>query len=88
MRHIGATLPSMPHIRMTVDMLRAVGAQVDDPGDGGEPNVWRVAPGALLGRDLIVEPDLSNAQPFLAAALVTGGRVTIPDWPRAHHPAR
>lgn len=80
-RHVGAALPSMPHIRMTVDMLRIAGAQVDTPESGGEPNVWRVTPGALLGRDLIVEPDLSNAQPFLAAALVTGGRVTIPDWP-------
>lgn len=80
-RHIGAALPSMPHIRMTVDMLRSAGAQVDTPESGGEPNVWRVTPGALLGRDLVVEPDLSNAQPFLAAALVTGGRVTIPDWP-------
>ncbi|WP_327369765.1 3-phosphoshikimate 1-carboxyvinyltransferase [Streptomyces sp. NBC_01217] len=80
-RHTGDKLPSMPHIRMTVDMLRAVGAQVDEPETGGEPNVWRVSPSALLGRDLTVEPDLSNAQPFLAAALVTGGRVTIPDWP-------
>ncbi|MBB1258663.1 3-phosphoshikimate 1-carboxyvinyltransferase [Streptomyces alkaliterrae] len=80
-RHVGGTLPSMPHIRMTVDMLRAAGAQVDTPESGGEANVWRVTPGALLGRDLVVEPDLSNAQPFLAAALVTGGRVTIPDWP-------
>ncbi|MDJ1135573.1 3-phosphoshikimate 1-carboxyvinyltransferase [Streptomyces iconiensis] len=80
-RHTGRTLPSTPHIRMTVDMLRAAGAQVDAPEDGGEPNVWRVTPGALLGRDVTVEPDLSNAQPFLAAALVTGGRVTVPDWP-------
>ncbi|WJV46294.1 3-phosphoshikimate 1-carboxyvinyltransferase [Streptomyces flavofungini] len=80
-RHVGSALPSMPHIRMTVDMLRACGAQVDTPEAGGEPNVWRVTPGALLGRDLTVEPDLSNAQPFLAAALITGGRVTIPDWP-------
>ncbi|MEU5218986.1 3-phosphoshikimate 1-carboxyvinyltransferase [Streptomyces sp. NPDC020807] len=80
-RHVGATLPSLPHIRMTVEMLRSVGAQVDEPEHGGEPNVWRVAPSALRGRDLVVEPDLSNAQPFLAAALVTGGRVTIPDWP-------
>lgn len=80
-RHVGGNLPSMPHIRMTVDMLRVVGAQVDEPETGGEPNVWRVSPSALLGRDLIVEPDLSNAQPFLAAALVTGGRVTVPDWP-------
>ncbi|MFG3348016.1 3-phosphoshikimate 1-carboxyvinyltransferase [Streptomyces sp. NPDC048018] len=80
-RHVGDRLPSLPHIRMTVDMLRAVGAQVDEPEHGGEPDVWRVAPSALLGRDLVVEPDLSNAQPFLAAALVTGGRVTVPDWP-------
>ncbi|GGT09562.1 3-phosphoshikimate 1-carboxyvinyltransferase 1 [Streptomyces kurssanovii] len=80
-RHVGGRLPSMPHIRMTVDMLRAVGAQVDEPQTGGEPDVWRVSHSALLGRDLTIEPDLSNAQPFLAAALVTGGRVTIPDWP-------
>ncbi|MFD6426567.1 3-phosphoshikimate 1-carboxyvinyltransferase [Streptomyces sp. NPDC060198] len=80
-RHVGSALPSMPHIRMTVEMLRAVGAQVDEPETGGEPDVWRVAPSALLGRDLTIEPDLSNAQPFLAAALVTGGRVTVRDWP-------
>jgi 3-phosphoshikimate 1-carboxyvinyltransferase len=80
-RHVGTALPSMPHIRMTVEMLRAAGVQVDAPEDGGEPDVWRVTPGALLGRDLLVEPDLSNAQPFLAAALVTGGRVTVTDWP-------
>jgi 3-phosphoshikimate 1-carboxyvinyltransferase len=80
-RHTGSSLPSMPHIRMTVDMLRAVGAQVDTPESGGEADVWRVTPGALLGRDIVIEPDLSNAQPFLAAALITGGRVTIPDWP-------
>ncbi len=81
-RHTGTALPSMPHIRMTVEMLRAAGAQVDTPEAGGEPNVWRVAPSALLGRDMVVEPDLSNAQPFLAAALITGGTVTVPDWPR------
>ncbi|MFF5445102.1 3-phosphoshikimate 1-carboxyvinyltransferase [Streptomyces sp. NPDC012888] len=81
-RHVGGNLPSMPHIRMTVEMLRAAGAQVDTPEAGGEKDVWRVAPCALLGRDLVVEPDLSNAQPFLAAAMITGGTVTIPDWPR------
>ncbi|MDX3077696.1 3-phosphoshikimate 1-carboxyvinyltransferase [Streptomyces sp. NPDC088354] len=80
-RHTGPTLPSLPHIRMTVEMLRHAGAKVDTPENGGEPNVWRVDPSALLGVDLTIEPDLSNAQPFLAAALVTGGRVVIPDWP-------
>ncbi|WUD73298.1 3-phosphoshikimate 1-carboxyvinyltransferase [Streptomyces sp. NBC_00510] len=81
-RHTGPTLPSLPHIKMTVEMLRHAGAKVDTPENGGEPDVWRVDAGALLGVDLTVEPDLSNAQPFLAAALVTGGRVVIPDWPR------
>jgi 3-phosphoshikimate 1-carboxyvinyltransferase len=80
-RHSGGTVPSLPHIRMTVEMLRAAGAQVDAPEDGGEPDVWRVSPGALLGRDIVVEPDLSNAAPFLAAALVTGGTVIVRDWP-------
>jgi 3-phosphoshikimate 1-carboxyvinyltransferase len=80
-RNTGGPVPSLPHIRMTVDMLRAAGAQVDAPEDGGEPNVWRVAPCALLGRDVVIEPDLSNAAPFLAAALVTGGRVAVRDWP-------
>ncbi|WP_037573040.1 3-phosphoshikimate 1-carboxyvinyltransferase [Phaeacidiphilus oryzae] len=80
-RHVGAPVPSLPHIRMTVDMLRLAGAQVDAPEDGGEPDVWRVTPGALLGRDMVVEPDLSNAAPFLAAALVTAGTVTVRDWP-------
>lgn len=81
-RHVGGPVPSLPHIRMTVEMLRLVNAQVDAPEDGGEKDVWRVTPGALLGRDMVVEPDLSNAAPFFAAALVTGGRVTVRDWPR------
>ncbi|GAA2752188.1 3-phosphoshikimate 1-carboxyvinyltransferase [Kitasatospora cinereorecta] len=81
-RNIGETVPSLPHIRMTVDMIRKAGGQVDAPEDGGEKDVWRVTPGALIGRDLVVEPDLSNAAPFFAAALVTGGRVTVRDWPK------
>jgi 3-phosphoshikimate 1-carboxyvinyltransferase len=81
-RNTGGTVPSLPHIRMTVDMVRKAGGQVDAPEDGGEKDIWRVTPGALIGRDLVVEPDLSNAAPFFAAALVTGGRVTVRDWPR------
>ncbi len=76
-RHVGAAMPSLPHVAMTVAMLRDAGALVED----AEADVWRVEPGPLHPDVIMVEPDLSNAAPFLAAALVTGGRVTIADWP-------
>jgi 3-phosphoshikimate 1-carboxyvinyltransferase len=76
-RHVGEPVPSLPHIEMTVDVLRAAGVSVDD----SEPNTWRVAPGTVRARDVTVEPDLSNAAPFLAAAMVTGGTVTVAGWP-------
>jgi 3-phosphoshikimate 1-carboxyvinyltransferase len=75
--HDGKPVPSLPHIDMTVQMLREAGVAVDD----SEPNTWRVDPGPIESRDWVVEPDLSNATPFLAAAAVTGGSVTIPGWP-------
>ncbi|GAA3843909.1 3-phosphoshikimate 1-carboxyvinyltransferase [Saccharothrix violaceirubra] len=75
-RHVGPPVPSLPHIEMTVATLRAAGVTVTV----GE-NVWRVEPGPIAGRVWDVEPDLSNATPFLAAAAVTGGSVTIPGWP-------
>ncbi|WP_433265238.1 3-phosphoshikimate 1-carboxyvinyltransferase [Actinosynnema sp. CS-041913] len=75
--HDGQPVPSLPHIEMTVSMLRDAGVVVDD----SLPNVWRVEPGAVDGREWRIEPDLSNATPFLAAAAVTGGEVTIPGWP-------
>src|ERR1700749_3374551 len=75
-------VPSLPHIEMTGRMLRDAGAVVET-GDGDRPEFWRVAPGPLNLGDFTVEPDLSNAGPFLAAALVTGGSVTIRDWPEA-----
>ncbi len=83
--HRGPRLPSAPHVAMTVRMLREAGAQVDAWTAGRDPAVpdrWRVHPGELRPRAIVVEPDLSNAAPFLAAALVTGGSVTIADWPR------
>ncbi|MGH3278094.1 MAG: 3-phosphoshikimate 1-carboxyvinyltransferase, partial [Trebonia sp.] len=79
-RHSGPPVPSLPHIEMTVAMLRNAGAQVD-VGAGERPDHWVVRPGRLNLGDFTVEPDLSNAGPFLAAALVTGGSVTIRDWP-------
>jgi 3-phosphoshikimate 1-carboxyvinyltransferase len=74
----GRRVPSRPHLDMTVECLRRAGAQVEEP----EPGTWSVAPGPLSLGAVEVEPDLSNAGPFLAAALVTGGTVTVPRWPR------
>ena len=83
-RHEGPPVPSAPHIAMTVRMLRAAGADVAElvSGPDTRPDAWRVRPGRLDLGAVTVEPDLSNAGPFLAAALVTGGTVTIGDWPR------
>ena len=78
--HRGGSLPSMPHIEMTVAMLRDFGADVTvDPA----AQTWSVKAGALHGKDLVIEPDLSNASPFLSIAMVCGGSITISDWPRA-----
>jgi 3-phosphoshikimate 1-carboxyvinyltransferase len=77
--HKGGLLPSMPHIEMTVDMLRSFRAQVevDDAVQS-----WSVKSGKLHGQELVIEPDLSNAAPFLSLAMVCGGSVTIADWPK------
>ncbi|BCJ60426.1 3-phosphoshikimate 1-carboxyvinyltransferase [Micromonospora endophytica] len=77
-RHVGPPVPSAPHLRMTVRMLRAAGAAVDD----ATADVWVVEPGPLTGRGWEIEPDLSGALPFFAAAMVTGGEVTLQGWPR------
>ncbi len=77
-RHLGPPVPSRPHLDMTVAALRARGVEVDD----STQDVWVVTPGPVAAHDVAVEPDLSNAAPFLAAALVTGGEVTVRDWPR------
>ena len=77
LRHTGRTLPSLPHIAMTVEVLRAAGVHVDD----STPDMWQVEPGPVAAREVRVEPDLSNAAPFLCAALVAGGSVRVPGWP-------
>lgn len=76
-RHDGKPVPSQPHLDMSVGMLRERGVQVDD----SEPNRWVVAPGPIRALDTAIEPDLSNAAPFLAAAVITGGSVTVTGWP-------
>ncbi len=78
-KHVGGALPSMPHIEMTVQMLRDFGATVTVDKNA---NTWRVEPGKLKAQDLVIEPDLSNAAPFMSIAMVCGGSVTIADWPK------
>ncbi|MFV0433885.1 MAG: 3-phosphoshikimate 1-carboxyvinyltransferase [Leucobacter sp.] len=75
--HTGERLPSLPHIEMTLETLRARGVEVDSPARGE----WVVKPGPIQPLEVRIEPDLSNAAPFLAAALATGGSVTVPHWP-------
>ena len=77
--HDGRPVPSSPHIEMTVAVLRQHGVEVDDR----EPNRWRVDPGPVRAVDAEIEPDLSNAAPFLAVGAVTGGTVTVRGWPRS-----
>jgi len=77
--HQGDSLPSLPHIDMTLHCLRGrgVAAEMVSPG------IWEVAPGAIAGVEVAIEPDLSNAAPFLSAALITGGSVSISGWPES-----
>ena len=76
--HVGDHLPSMPHIEMTIDCLRKRGVEASQTG----PASWRVEPGEISGGEIRIEPDLSNAGPFLAAAMVAGGSVKISNWPK------
>lgn len=76
--HTGAPIPSAPHVTMTVEVLRDAGVAVDDSA----PEAWEVEHSEVHALDVEVEPDLSNAAAFLAAAMVTGGRVEVPGWPQ------
>ena len=76
--HVGEHLPSMPHIEMTIDCLRKRGVEASQTG----PASWAVEPGEISGGEISIEPDLSNAGPFLAAAMVAGGSVKISNWPK------
>ena len=77
-RHAGPPVPSLPHIAMTVDCLRRRGVEVEEG-----PDRWRVLPGPIAAREVRIEPDLSNAAPFLMLAMTSGGTVTVPGWPDA-----
>ena len=77
LRHIGEELPSLPHIEMTLQTLRERGVDAKTVDE----RTWRVEPGYIQGGRRVIEPDLSNAGPFLAAAMVCSGKVSIPNWP-------
>ena len=77
LHHSGARLPSIPHIDMTVEALAHRGVHVERPAQGE----WIVPAGPVRGKDVAIEPDLSNAAPFLALGAATGGRATVTDWP-------
>lgn len=79
LRHTGPPIPSQPHVTMTVEALRDVGVVVDEDLDAA---LWRVEPGRIGALDVQVEPDLSNAAPFIAAAALTDGQVHVPGWPQ------
>lgn len=81
-KDIGKSLPSMPHIEMTIAALKVFGAKVESNIDQAGRREWHVAAGELQGQDLVIEPDLSNAAPFMAAAMISGGEVLITDWPK------
>ena len=50
-RHNGKPVPSLPHIDMTVAILREHGVEVDD----SEANRWAVAPGVVVAYERNVE---------------------------------
>jgi 3-phosphoshikimate 1-carboxyvinyltransferase len=77
LNHVGKHLPSMPHIDMTIDTLAKRGVKVSKLSETS----WRIEPGEISGRTLEIEPDLSNSGPFMAAAIVAGGTITVENWP-------
>ena len=78
LHHEGGAVPSLPHIGLTLAMLRDRGVDAQATG----PASWGVKPGPIAALDEAIEPDLINAATFLAAAVVTGGCVSVA-WP--HH---
>lgn len=79
--HSGGPLPSIPHIEMTIEVLNHVGIEVSTELNSDRSANWTINPATPRGFNILVEPDLSNAAPFIAAALVCGGSVTIENWP-------
>ena len=64
---------STPYIQMTVEIMKAFGAQVDS----SKPNSYTVHPTGYVGRDYEIETDASTASYFFAAAAASKGRVVV-----------
>ena len=58
---------------MTVEIMKAFGAQVDS----SKPNSYTVHPTGYVGRDYEIETDASTASYFFAAAAASKGRVVV-----------
>lgn len=70
-------VPSWPYVAMSLDMLADQGVHIERTSSWS----WLTDPTRPVGNPIAIEPDLSNAGPFLASVLLTGGQVTIPHWP-------
>lgn len=77
--HLTGAIPSLPHVEMTAQMLRNQGVEVTNRS----PRTWHVGGQPVNASPIHIQPDLSNAGPFLAAALICGGSVEVLDWPEA-----
>lgn len=82
-------IPSAPHVAMTLGVLERAGIHLSGPSRAevlsGKCPVspsWQIEPQQFNVENLVIEPDLTNAGPFLAAALICGGTVAIKDWPQ------
>lgn len=81
--HVGPVLPSLPHIEMTLETMHQAGIRASHRLDEEGRHSWSVSSGPIRPVQVIIEPDLSNAGPFLAAAMVTSGTIAVDDWPES-----
>jgi len=74
------TLVSRPYIELTLEVMRAFGAEAGWQNDN---NLYVRAGLPYRGRDYTVEPDASAAAYPFAAAAIAGGRVRVEGFPPA-----
>lgn len=74
-------LVSAPYLRLTLDVLRDFGAEIDAP----DSRKFRVRPSRLGLRRYEIEADFSSAAYPAAAAVLTGGRIRLEGLSRGSH---